>query len=114
MPQRLDSLCPDRPCGSLAAREDMISHRFAQRADIGKVIVDESADWLHFFPLSESDQCGHGFLDRCQDRATKPKRSSRFPVTSTVGAKPSATSRRRHFFFAGCLVDGDVSVTTSW
>jgi hypothetical protein len=48
------------------AREDMICRLLAQRADIGEVILYESADWLYFLPLSDPDLCGHGFLDRCK------------------------------------------------
>ncbi len=50
------------------AREEMICHLLAQRADVGEVILYESADWLYFFPLSDPDLCGHKFLDRCESR----------------------------------------------
>lgn len=49
------------------AREEMICHLLAQRADIGEVILYEAADWLYFFPLSDPDLCGHMFLDRCKN-----------------------------------------------
>lgn len=53
------------PVDARRAREAMICHLLAQRANIGEVILYESADWLYFFPLSDTDLCSHGFLDRC-------------------------------------------------
>lgn len=54
------------PAAARRSREEMICHLLAQHTGIGEVILYEAADWLYFFPLSDSDLCGHGFLDRCQ------------------------------------------------
>ncbi len=48
------------------SREEMICHLLTHRTEIGEVILYESADWLYFFPLSDSDLCGHNYLDRCK------------------------------------------------
>ena len=60
-------------------REERICRLLAQRGDINEVVLYESAAWLEL-PLSDSDLCSHGFIERCgelvgkhtQPRPTQP------------------------------------------
>ncbi|MGE3779505.1 MAG: hypothetical protein AB7F89_20115 [Pirellulaceae bacterium] len=46
------------------AREQMIRHLLSHGSDIKEVILYEAADWLYFLSLSDTELCGHAFLDR--------------------------------------------------
>ncbi|MEA1951357.1 MAG: hypothetical protein U9N87_08230, partial [Planctomycetota bacterium] len=47
-------------------REDIIRKLLSHRDEIGEVILYEAADWTYSLPLTDPDQCGHGYLDLLQ------------------------------------------------
>jgi len=48
-------------------REQIICYLLSQKEDINEVIVYELYKWLYDIPISDTEQCSHAFLDRCEE-----------------------------------------------